>query len=119
MSLTRLWCSVDKAVRKIAEEANERTEKANIPDVEEKRLFYFQYIDQQIGKIKEDDGNALIQSRFKSLLKERASQLFENTNKRSLPSLVFEDDCKKEVVIETVVPTKKTKKRATSKQTDI
>ena len=118
MSLTRLWCSVDKAVRKIAEEANGRTEKANIPDVEEKQLFYFQYIDQQIGKIKEDHENALTQSRFKSLLKERASQLFETTNKRSLPPLVFEEDCKKEVVIETVNPTKKTKKRA-SKQTDV
>jgi len=76
MSISRLWLSVEKSIRKIAEEANLRADQAGIPNDEEKRQFYFQFIDKEISKMKDDRGDPLGQSRFKTLLKERAVLLY-------------------------------------------
>jgi hypothetical protein len=79
MSLTRLWNSLDRTIRKIADEANYRAEQAGIPDDEEKRLFYFQYIDKEIAKLKEDITDPVGQSRFKTVVKTRAAFFYGAT----------------------------------------
>jgi len=118
MSLTRLWLSVDKAVRKMAEDANNRAEQAGIPDVEEKRLFYFQYIDKQIAKMKDDDENSVNLSRFKTMLKDRAAQLFEKTNltlQYAVPA--YEERIESIVVEAPLKPAVKRKKTSKSTET--
>jgi hypothetical protein len=83
MAVTRLWTSIDKITRKMADEANDRADKAGIPDNEEKRQYFFQYIDKEIAKLKEDTIDPVGQSRFKTLLKDRAVQLYTTTGKQN------------------------------------
>ena len=109
MSISRLWLSVDKTTRKIAEEANLRADQAGIPNDEEKRQFYFQYIDKEICKMKDDKGDPIGQSRFKTLLKERAI-LFYTPPQSSLAE-------PKEVVLDSAEP-KVSKKRKKTKTPD-
>ena len=81
MSLTNLWYSLDRTVQKLAQEAKENIEQLGIPDDTEKRLFYFQYIEKEIAKLKDDIHDPEGQSRFKTIVKNKAA-LFYGTEPR-------------------------------------